>query len=63
MLATMEFRIFLSSYLVSMSMKIIIYKNIILFGCETLFLILREEYRLRLYENMVLKKIFEPKKE
>jgi len=38
-------------------------KIIIVPVCENLLLILREEYRLRLYENMVLKKIFEPKKE
>jgi hypothetical protein len=44
---------------------IIIYKTIIftavLHGCETWYLTLREEHGLRLYENRVLRKIFEPK--
>jgi hypothetical protein len=32
-------------------------------GCETRFLILREEHRLRVYENSVLRKIFGSKKD
>jgi hypothetical protein len=42
-----------------------IYKTIILpvvfYGCETLFLTLREEHRLRVFENRVLRRIFGPK--
>jgi hypothetical protein len=42
-----------------------IYKTIILsvifFGCETWSLILREEHRLRVFENKVLRRIFGPK--
>jgi hypothetical protein len=44
--------------------KIKIQKNIILpvvlYGCETLSLTLREEYRLRVFENRVLRRIFGP---
>jgi hypothetical protein len=42
--------------------KIRIYKNIILlvvlYGCETWSLTLREEHRLRVFENRVLRRIF-----
>jgi hypothetical protein len=36
---------------------------VVLYGCETWSLTLREECRLRVFENMVLRRIFEPKKE
>jgi hypothetical protein len=43
------------------------YKTIILFvvlyGCETWFQTLREEYRLRVFENRVLRRIFGPKRD
>jgi hypothetical protein len=46
-------------------MKIRIYKTIILplvlYGCETWSLTLREEHRLRVFENRVLRRIFGPK--
>ena len=45
-------------------MKINIYRTIILpvvYGCETWSLTLREEHRLRVFENRVLRKILEPK--
>jgi hypothetical protein len=32
-------------------------------GCETWSLVLREEHRLRLFENRVLRRIFEPKRD
>jgi hypothetical protein len=35
---------------------------VVLYGCETWSLILREEHRLRVFENRALKKIFGPKK-
>jgi hypothetical protein len=42
-----------------------IYKTIILpvilYGCETWFLTLREEHRLKVFENKVLRRIFGPK--
>jgi hypothetical protein len=48
-------------------MKIKIYKSIILpvtlYGCEKWLLILREDRRLRVFENGVLKRIFGPKRE
>jgi hypothetical protein len=47
------------------SAKVKIYKTIILtvvlYGCETLSLTLREEHRLRVFENRVLRRIFEQK--
>jgi hypothetical protein len=47
--------------------KIRIYKTIILpvllYGCETWSLTLREEHRLRVFENKVLRRIFGPKRD
>jgi hypothetical protein len=34
-----------------------------LYGCETWSLTLREEHRLRVFENRVLKRIFRPKRD
>jgi hypothetical protein len=52
----------LSSCLLSNNVKIRIFRNIILpvvlYGCETLSLTLREEHRLRMCENRVLRRIF-----
>jgi hypothetical protein len=57
----------LSSRLLSKNIKIRIYKTIILpvvlYGCETLSLTLREEHRLRVFENKALRRIFRPKKD
>jgi hypothetical protein len=54
----------LSSRLLSGNVKIKIYKTIILpvvlHGCETLSLTLREERILRVFENRVLRRIFGP---
>jgi hypothetical protein len=56
----------LSSHLLSKNIKIIIHKTlnlpVVLYGRETLSLILREECRLRVFENRVLRKIFGLKK-
>ncbi|KAJ4438577.1 hypothetical protein ANN_14524 [Periplaneta americana] len=53
--------------LVSKNLKVRIYKTVILpvvlYGCETWTLTLKEEYRLRLYENKVLTKIFGAKRD
>jgi hypothetical protein len=61
MLAT----ILLSSHLLSRNVKVKIYKTIILpvvlYGCETWSLILREEHRLRVFENRVVRRVFGPK--
>jgi hypothetical protein len=47
-------------------LKIKIYRTIILpvvlYGCETWSLTLREERRLRVFENRVLRRIFGPKR-
>jgi hypothetical protein len=52
----------LSSRLLSKNIKIRIYRTIILpvvlYGCETWSLTLREEHRLRVFENRVLRRIF-----
>ena len=52
----------LSSILISKNLKIKIYRTIILpvvlYGCETWSLTLREERKLRVFENMVLRRIF-----
>jgi hypothetical protein len=40
-----------------------IFKTIILCGCETWCLTLREEHRLRVFENKVLRRIFGPKRD
>jgi len=54
----------LSSRLLSKSLKIKIYRTIILsvvlYGCETWSLTLWEERKLRVFENMVLRRIFGP---
>ena len=48
-------------------LKIKIYRTIILpvvlYGCETWLLILREERKLMVFENMVLRRIFGPRRE
>jgi hypothetical protein len=48
-------------------MKVGIYKTIILpmvlYGCETWSLTVREEHKLRVFENRVLRRIFGPKRD
>jgi len=57
----------LSSSLLSKNLKIKMYRNIILpvvlYGCETWSLTLREEHRLRVFENRVLRRIFGPERD
>jgi len=57
----------LSSRLLPKNVKIKIYRTIILpvvlYGCETWSLTLREERKLSLFENMVLRRIFGPKRD
>jgi hypothetical protein len=36
---------------------------VVLYGCETWSLTLREEHRLRVFENSVLRRIFGPKRD
>ena len=53
--------------LLSKNLNINIYRTIILpvvlYGCETWSLTLREEHRLRVFENRVLRRIFGPKRD
>jgi hypothetical protein len=44
-------------------MNEIIARPILLFGCETWSLTLREDHRLRVFENRVLRRIFGPKRD
>ena len=57
----------LSSRLLSKNLKIKIYRTIILpvvlYGCETWSLSLLEERKLRVSENMVLRRIFGPRRD
>ena len=53
----------LSSSLLSKNLKMKIHKTIILPGCETWLLTLREEHGLRVFENRVLRGIFGPKRD
>jgi hypothetical protein len=52
----------LSSHLLSINIRIRIYKTIVLpvvlYGCETLSLTLKEKHRLRMFENRELSRIF-----
>jgi hypothetical protein len=56
----------LSSSLLSKNVKIKIYRTImlpvVLYGCESWSLTLREECRLRVFEDRVLRRIFGPKR-
>jgi hypothetical protein len=53
--------------LLSKNLKIKIYRIItlpvVLYGCEAWSLTLREEHRLRVFENRVLRRIFGPKRD
>ena len=56
-----------SVYSTTKKLKINIYRTIILpavlYGCETWSLTLREESRLKLFENRVLRRVFGPKRD
>ena len=60
-------QIFLSSRLLLKNLKIKIYRAItlpvVLFGCETWSLTLREERKLGVFENMVVRRIFGPRRD
>ena len=57
----------MSYSLLSRKLKVKIYRTIILpvvlYGCETWLLTLREERRLSVFENRVLRRVFRPKRE
>jgi len=67
MLAIIRCRILLSSKLLSKNLKIKIYRTIILpvvlYESETWSLTLQEERKLRFFENMVLRRIFGPRRD
>jgi len=67
MLVIIQCRILLSSSLLSRNMTIKIYRTVILlvvlYGCETWSVTLKEEHSLRAFENRVLRRIFEPKRD
>ena len=51
---------------ITIGVKFTIYKTIILpvfYGCKTWALTMKEEYRLRVFENTVLSRIFGPKRD
>jgi len=53
--------------MLSKNLKIKLYRNIIfpvvLYGCENWSLTLREDRKLRVFENIVLRKIFGPRRD
>jgi hypothetical protein len=57
----------LASHLLLNNVKVRLYKTIILpvvlYGCETWSLTLREEHKLKVFENKVLTRIFGPKRD
>jgi len=57
----------LSSRLLSKNLKMMIYRTIVLpivlYGCETWSLTWREESKLRVFENMALRRMFEPRRD
>jgi hypothetical protein len=65
MLATIRFRVFCPPIVVK-NLKVEIYKTkmlpVVLYGCESWSLILREEHRLRVFGNRVLRRIFGAKR-
>ena len=40
-----------------------VYNNVVVYGCETWSFTLREECRLRVFENRILMRIFGPKRD
>jgi hypothetical protein len=56
----------LSSRLLSKNVKVRIYKalilTVVLYGCETRSLTVRDEHKLRVFESRVLRRIFGPKR-
>jgi hypothetical protein len=67
MLGIVQSKMFCLSVSYQKTLKIKIHKTVILpivlYGYETWSLTLREEHRLRVFENRVLRKVFGPKRE
>jgi hypothetical protein len=61
---TIPFRIFLSlSVIYGLKLYKAIISGVVLYGCETWSLVLREEYAWNAYENSLLRITFEPKEQ
>ena len=54
---------FLNSYKSLIKCVTVVILSVVLYGCETWSLILREERRLRVFQNRMLRRIFGPKKD
>ena len=63
MLAIIRRRIFSLTDCYPKMQRFKIYRTAVLYGCETLSLTLREERRLRVFENKVIRRIFGPKRD
>jgi hypothetical protein len=65
MLAIIQSTIVFTSHIKNIKTKIhkTVMLLVVLYGCETWSLTLREEHRLRVFENRVLRRIFGPKRE
>jgi hypothetical protein len=67
MLAIIQSKIFCLPFSYQKNLKIKVHKTVILpvvlYGCESRSVTLREEYRLGVFENRVLRRIFGPKME
>ena len=61
MLAVIRCRSFVFQFAIQKHRNVIL--PVVLYGCETWSLILREERRLRVFENRVLKRIFGAKRD
>jgi hypothetical protein len=53
----------LAGYTLGLGSKFLYFLPLVLYGCETWSLTLREEHRLRVFKNRVLRKIFRPKRD
>ena len=58
---TFVFPTYLENFKIKMYITIIL--PVVLYDCETCSLALREERRLRVFENRVLRRIFEPNRD
>jgi hypothetical protein len=63
MLATILFSLLFSYLSKNLKIKISIVLPVVLYGCETWSLTVREENRLRVFQNVVLRRIFGTKQE
>ena len=54
---------YIQAYIHIYNIPIVNIMHFVLYGCETWSLTLREERRLRVFDNRVLRRIFEPKRD